>query len=69
MKVAMLDIQNCPPELKQKIFNGNITTCMVREDDRGCTSIFYSSLDIPYSKACGRIGAYQIGTPDGFLRM
>ena len=69
MRVAMLDVQNCPPELKQKIFNGNITTYVVREDDRGCTSIFYSSLDIPYSKACGRIGAYQIGTPDGFLRM
>ena len=66
MRVAMLDVQNCPLELKQKIFNGNITSCVVRENDGGCTSIFYSSLDIPYSRVCGRIRAYKIGTPDGF---
>ena len=69
MKVAMLDVQNCPLEMKQKTFNRNITTCVVRENDRGCTSIFYSSLDIPYSRVCGRIRAYKIGTPDGFTRM
>ena len=50
MGVSMLDIQNCPLELRQKTFKGNITTCVVREDDRGYTSIFYSSLDIPYSR-------------------
>ena len=38
----------------------------MREDDRGCTSIFYSSLDSPYSRICGQIRAYKIGTPDGF---
>ena len=48
MRVALLDLQNCPLELKQKTFNDNITTCVVRENDRGCTSIFYSSLDIPF---------------------
>ena len=69
MRVAMLDVQNCPLELKQEIFNDNITTCVVRENDRGCTSIFYSSLDIPYARVCGRIRAYKIGTPDGFMRM
>ena len=66
MRVAMLDVQNCPFKMQQKIFNDNITTCVVREDDPGCTSIFYSSLDIPYSRICGRIRAYKIGTPDGF---
>ena len=69
MRVAMLDVQNCPLELQQKTFNDNITTCVVREDDPGCTSIFYSSLDIPYSRVCGRIRAYKVGTPDGFTRM
>ena len=69
MRVAMLDVQNCPLELKQKTFNDNITTCVVRENKQGCTSIFYSSLGIPYSKVCGRIRAYKVGTPDGFRRM
>ena len=69
MRVAMLDVQNCPLELKQKTFNDNITTCVVRENDQGCTSIFYSSLDIPYSRVSGRIRAYKIGTPDGFRGM
>ena len=69
MRVAMLDVHNCPLELQQKTFNDNITTCVVREDDQGCTSIFYSSQDIPYSKVCGRIRAYKVGTPDGFLRL
>ena len=69
MRVAVLDVQNCPLELKQKTFNDSITTCVVREEDQGCTSIFYSSLDIPYSRVCGRIRAYKVGTPDGFTRM
>ena len=68
MRVAMLDVQNCPLELKQKTFNDNITTCVVRENDQGCTSIFYSSQDIPYSRVWGRIRAYKVGTPDGFKR-
>ena len=68
MRVAMLDVQNCPLELRQE-FNGNITTCVVRENNPGCTSIFYSSRDITYSRVCGRIRAYKIGTPDGFWRM
>ena len=66
MRVAMLDVQKCPLELKQEIFNGDITTCVVRENDGGCTSIFHSSLDIPYSRICGRIRAHMVGTPDGF---
>ena len=66
MRVTMLDLQNCPRELKQEIFNSNITTCVVRENGGGCTSILYNSRDIPYSRVCGRIRAYKIGTPDGF---
>ena len=61
MGVAMLVVQNCPLELKQKTFNGSITTCVVRENDGGCISIFYSSLDIPYSRVCGIIRAYKVG--------
>ena len=35
----MLDVQNCLLELKQKTFNSNITTYVVRENGRGCISI------------------------------
>ena len=69
MRVAMLDVRNCPLELKPKTFNDSIKTCVVRENNPGCTSIFYSSLDIPYSKFCGRIRAYKVGTLDRFRRM
>ena len=69
MRIEKLDVLNCPLKLQRKIFNSNITTCVVRADDQGCTSIFYSSLDIPYFRVCGRIRAYKVGTPDGFRRM
>ena len=31
-----------------------------------CASYFYSTHGIPYSRVCGRVIAYQDGTPDGF---
>ena len=62
MRVAMLDVQNCPLELKQKIFHHSITTCVVRKNDGGCTSIFYGTLDIPYSRICGKFRAYKVGS-------
>ena len=68
MRVAMLDVQNCPLELQQKTFNDSITICVVREKNRGSTSIFHSSWDIPYSRVCEEIRAYKIGTPDEFMR-
>ena len=75
MRVAKLDVQNCPLELEQKVFtndiikefdNINISTCVVQDNSEGCTSVFYSSHDIPYSRVCGNIRAYQVGTLDGF---
>ena len=56
MRIAMLDVQNCPLELKQTTFNDdNITIFVEREKNRGCTSIFHSSWDIPFSRVCGEI--------------
>ena len=68
-RVAILDVQNCLLELKQKIFHNSTRSCVVRENNGGCTSIFYSSLGIPYSIICGRIRAYKVGTPDEFSRI
>ena len=76
MRVAKLDVQNCPLELEQKVFkndtirgfeNNSISTCVVQDNNEGCTSVFYSSHDIPYSRVCGNIRAYQVGTLDGFM--
>ena len=76
MRVAKLDVQNCPLELEQKVFtndtikvfeNINISTCVVQDNSEGCTSVFYSRRDIPYSRVCGNIRAYQAGSFDGFM--
>ena len=66
MRVAQLNVQKCPVNLESKTFMG-ITTCVVNRDEAGCVEVRYSVLDVRYSKICGRIRAYTIGTPDGFL--
>ena len=37
-----------------------------RTSSRGCNSVFYSTFGLTYSRVCGRIIAYQDGTPDAF---
>jgi len=65
MRVAQLDTQNCPPSMFAKMFN-EIQTCVVENDSPGCTPVIYSTLGVPYSKVCGKIRGYGIGTIDGF---
>ena len=36
------------------------------KEDGGCTSAFFASFNIPYSKVCGRVIGYQVGEPDAF---
>ena len=64
MRVAELDLYNCPTGLKSKLFNG-IRTCIRNEVASGCTPILYSSFNILYSKICGQIRGYGVGTIDG----
>ena len=40
--------------------------CGKRSSGRGCDSVTYSTLGINYSHVCGRVIAYQYGTPDAF---
>ena len=42
-----------------------IRTCR-RQFNTSISSVNYSSYGIPYSKVCGRIIAYQFGSPEGF---
>ena len=64
MRVAELDLDHCPTGLKSQAFNG-IKTCIRSEAASGCTSVLFSSFNIPYSKVCGQIRGYAVGTVDG----
>ncbi len=66
MRVAKLDVNNCPPGL-MAYTSGSIKTCVVTKDNAGCTEIVYSTAKISYAEITGRIRGYQIGTLDGFI--
>ncbi len=65
MRVSKLDVNNCPPGLKART-SGSIKTCVVSDNNAGCTEIVYSTAKISYAKITGQIRGYQIGTLDGF---
>ena len=67
MRVAKLDVNNCPPRMRTETVNTS-TTCKVSENGAGCTEINYPVYNISYTQVTGRIRAYQINTLDGFLR-
>ena len=70
MRIAYLNMSDpsaqCPDGWRE--VPSPIRTCR-RQFNTGGTSISsvnYTSYGIPYSRVCGRIIAYQFGTPDGF---
>ena len=69
MRVAYLDMTNsthqCPSGLQQRTDNG-VHTCIPTSSQRTCSSVFYDSFGISYSKVCGKIQGYHIATLDGF---
>ena len=67
MRVAQLDLDHCPTGLRSELFDG-IRTCIRNEVESGCTPILYSSFNVPYSKVCGQIRGYGVGTIDGLYR-
>ena len=64
MKVAELDLDYCFTGLMSQLFNGT-KTCIRSEAASGCTSVLFSSFNIPYSKVCGQVRGYAVGTVDG----
>ena len=70
MRVAFLDMTNsshqCPSGLMGRIDSPNIRTCVRNEASGGCSSVELSTANIQYSTVCGRITAYQVGSPDDF---
>ena len=66
MKVAELDVNNCPQGFRNEIVGAD-NTCVVFEDSAGCTEIHYPVYKIQHTKITGRIQAYQINSLDGFV--
>ena len=72
MRVGFLDMANsnyqCPSGLMERIYidSPDIRTCVRNEASGGCSSVELSTANIQYSTVCGRITAYQVGSPDDF---
>ncbi len=69
MKVAELDMTDntnqCPSALTQRI-DSNKRTCAINTNSASCAHVYHSTDAIKYSKVCGKIKAYSIGSPDAF---
>ena len=69
-RVGFLDMTNsshqCPSGLMERNDSPNIRTCVRNEASGGCSSVELSTANIQYSDVCGRITAYQVGSPDDF---
>jgi hypothetical protein len=67
-RVIELDMRNsshqCPSGLRQRTFSGT-RTCARNTDSPGCSTVFLSATS-QYSNVCGKITAYQHGSPNTF---
>ena len=70
MRVAELDMRDsgsqCPSDLRMGTACNPTRTCMIDTNDAGCSSISFTAHNFNYSRVCGMIRAYQVGTPDAF---
>ena len=69
MRVASLDFSNastsCPSGLQERVDSG-IRTCGIESSEAACPSVMLSTSGVEYTKVCGKILAYQFGSPDAF---
>ena len=69
LRVAELDMTNsshqCPSGLRQRTYSGK-RTCGVNSNSGICSSVTFPIKSSGYSKVCGKIIAYQVGSTDGF---
>ena len=72
MQVAKLDMTNdsqqCPPgiALRTDLLEQNKSLCGPEFSNDGCSSTMFKVHGIDYSQVCGKIIAYQDGSPDTF---
>ena len=69
MRVAELDMTNnstqCPSGLRQHTYS-NIRTCETESSSASCSSVIFSTNNIRFSRVCGKIKAYQLGSTNAF---
>ena len=69
MRVANLDMtdpnQDCPTGFQQVNTSAPLRTCG-RPGPAGCVSTIFQIYGVEYTHVCGRVTAYQFGTPDAF---
>ena len=68
MRVASLDFSNsstpCPNGLQERMDSG-IRTCGIQSASAACATVSFST-GLAYTKVCGKVLAYQLGTADAF---
>ena len=69
MRVAYLDMSNpshqCPSSLHQRT-DSNVRSCAVKSHEGSCSTVWYESHGIHYSRVCGKVHGYFFNTPDAF---
>ena len=69
MRVANLDMSNqsqvCPGSLG--LVQTPVRTCGRGNSAPGCSSAFFGSLGVTYSRICGRVIGYQFSSPNAFF--
>ena len=69
MRIASLDMsdssQSCPGDLG--LVQSPVRTCGRGNSAPGCSSAFFSSLGVVYSRVCGRVIGYQYSSPNAFF--
>ena len=69
MRVAKLNKCSCGAEcfsgLKQLLTNES--SCVAKVDEATMSQTFFSPFNFTYSRVCGIIQVYGVGTPDGFI--
>ena len=56
---------NCPDGLSERV-DQNIHTCGISSGTGSCAHLMLSTNQVPYSRVCGRVIAYQDGVTDAF---
>ena len=72
-RVAYLNMSDCSqwcPSAWREYGTGNIRVCGRANSTVGsCSPVSFSTIGGPYSRVCGRVIGYQVGSPDGFRKL
>ena len=71
VRVVELDMRDnsssqCPSDLRMGTACNTTRTCVIKSGNANCSSVFFTTHGLDYSRVCGMIRAYQFGTPDAF---